>query len=62
MATITNFLSSIDLDSLITIFDIQIALALVIIALLIKGVVARIIIRIVYSLTKNPKKAKERKK
>ena len=59
MATITNFLSSIDLDSLITIFDIQIALALVIIALLIKGVVARIIIRIVYSLTKNPKKAKE---
>lgn len=59
MATITNFLSSIDLDSLITIFDIQIALALVIIVLLIKGVVARIIIRIVYSLTKNPKKAKE---
>ena len=48
MATITNFLSSIDLDSLITIFDIQIALALVIIALLIKGVVARIIIRSTY--------------
>lgn len=59
MATITNFLSSIDLDSLITIFDIQIASALVIIALLIKGVVARVIIRIVYSLTKNSKKAKE---
>lgn len=59
MAKITNFLSSIDLDSLITIFDIQMALALVIIALLIKGVVARIIIRIVYSFTKNPKKAKE---
>ena len=59
MTQITNFLSSIDLNSLITIFDIQIALALVIIAFLIKGVVARIIIGIVYKVTKNTKKAKE---
>lgn len=59
MTQITNFLSSIDLNSLITIFDIQIALALVIIAFLIKGVVARIIIGIVYKFTKNTKKAKE---
>lgn len=59
MARITSFLSSIDLNSLITIFDIQIALAIVIIAFLIKGVVARIIIRIVYSFTKNSKKARE---
>lgn len=59
MTQITNFLSSIDLNSLITIFDIQIALALVIIAWLIKGVVARIIIGTVYKFTKNTKKAKE---
>lgn len=59
MATITNFLSHFDVTSLVTILDIQIALALVIIALLIKGVVARIIIGIVYKITKNTKKAKE---
>jgi small-conductance mechanosensitive channel len=59
MATLTNFLSKIDLNNLITIFDIQIAIALVIIAFLAKGVVARIIIGIVYKFTKNPKKARE---
>lgn len=59
MAAITNFLSNMDLNNLITIFDIQIALALVIISLLIKNVVAKIIIGIVYKFTKNPQKAKE---
>lgn len=59
MSAITNFLSSIDLDSLLTIFDIQIALAIVVIAFLTKGLVSRIIIAIVYKFTKNTKKAKE---
>ena len=59
MAAITNFLSRFDVTSLVTILDIQIALALVIIALLIKGVIARIIIGIVYKITKNTKKARE---
>lgn len=59
MATITNFLSSLDLNSLITIFDIQIALATIVIAFLTKGVVSRIIIGIVNKITKNPQKAKE---
>ncbi|MBO5397650.1 MAG: mechanosensitive ion channel family protein [Clostridia bacterium] len=59
MTEITNFLSNIDLNSLITIFDIQIALAIVVIAFLIKGVVSRIIIGIVYKFTKNQKKARE---
>jgi small-conductance mechanosensitive channel len=59
MATLTNFLSKIDLNNLITIFDIQIAIALVIIAFLIKGVVSRLIIGIVYKFTKNNKKARE---
>ena len=58
MAAITNFLSRFDVTSLVTILDIQIALALVIIALLIKGVIARIIIGIVYKITKNTKKGK----
>jgi len=59
MAAITNFLSSIDLDSLLTIFDIQIALAIVVIAFLTKGIIARIIIAIVHKFTKNTQKAKE---
>lgn len=59
MASITNFLSGIDLNYLIKIFDMQIALAVVIIAFLIKGVVARIIIGTVYKFTKNNTKARE---
>lgn len=59
MTAITNFLSNLDLNSLITIFDIQIALAIVIISFLTKGLVARIIIGIVYRFTKNTKKSRE---
>ena len=59
MATITSLFDGVQLDNLIKLFCIQIALALIIIAFLIKGVVARIIIRIVYSFTKNNKKARE---
>ena len=59
MALITNFLSSIDLNYLITIFDIQIALAVVIIAFLTKGIFARLIIGIAYKFTKNNAKPRE---
>lgn len=59
MTAIENLLSRFDINSLVTILDIQIALAIVIISLLIKGVVARIIIGIVYKLTRNTKKAKD---
>lgn len=59
MTAITNFLYSIDLNHLITIFDIQIALAVVIIAFLIRGIVAQIIIRIVHKLTKSNKKVRD---
>ena len=59
MAVITNFLSSIDLNYLITIFDIQIALAVVIIAFLTKGIFARLIIGIAYKFTKNNAKPRE---
>lgn len=59
MALITNFLSGIDLNYLITIFDIQIALAVVIIAFLTKGIVARLVIGIAYKFTKNNAKPRE---
>lgn len=59
MQQFINFIQNMDLNSLITIFDIQIAIALVIIAFLTKGFVARIIIGIIYKLSKNSKKAKE---
>ena len=59
MALITNFLSSIDLNYLITIFYIQIALAVVIIAFLTKGIFARLIIGIAYKFTKNNAKPRE---
>ena len=59
MSVITNFLSNIDLNYLITIFDIQIALAVVIIAFLTRGIIARLIIGIAYKFTQNNAKPKE---
>ena len=55
MNKITELLSRIDLNSLITIFDIQIALAIVIGTFLFKSIIARIIIKIVYIFTKHDK-------
>lgn len=55
MGNITNLLSGINLNSLITIFDIQIALAIIIVAFLLKGVFSRIVIRIIYFITKRKK-------
>lgn len=55
MDKITEVLSKIDLNSLITIFDIQIALAVMVISFLFKGVLSRFIIRIAYILTKHDK-------
>ena len=48
MNQITDALSKIDLNSLITIFDIQVALAVIVISFLFKGVLSRFIIKIVY--------------
>ena len=59
MAAIENLLSRFDVTSLVNILDLLIALAIVDIALLLKGVIARIIIGIVYKFTKNTKKARE---
>lgn len=57
----TGLFSYIDLNSLLTIFDIQIAIAIVVVTFILKGVIARIIIRIAYSITKkegrDPKKS-----
>ena len=55
MNKITEALSRIDLNSLITIFDIQIALAIMVISFLFKGVVSRFAIKIAYLLTKHDK-------
>ena len=55
MNKITELLSRIDLNSLITIFDIQIALAIVISTFLFKVIITKIIIKIAYLFTKNYK-------
>lgn len=52
MDKITEALSKIDLNSLITIFDIQIALAVVIVSLLFRGVLSKFVLKIVYLITK----------
>lgn len=59
MAAIENLFSRFDINSLFEILYIQIGLALVITAFLINGVIARIIIGIVYKITRNSKKAKD---
>ena len=53
MNQITDALSKIDLNSLITIFNIQIALAVIVISFLFKGVLSKFIIKIVYIITKH---------
>lgn len=55
MNKITEVLSGIDLNSLITIFDIQIALAVIVIAFLFKGVLSKFILKVVYFFTKHDK-------
>lgn len=55
MDKITELLSKIDLNSLITIFDIQIALAVIVISFLFKGIIARFVLKIVYATTKHGK-------
>ena len=52
MEKITEALYKINLNSLITIFDIQIALAVVIVSLLFRGVLSKFILKIVYLFTK----------
>ena len=55
MDKIAELLSRIDLNSLITIFNIQIALAVIVIAFLLKSVVAKFILKIVYVIIKHDK-------
>ena len=55
MDKITEALSRIDLNSLITIFDIQIALSIIVSAFLFKGILSRFIIKVVYIFTKHDK-------
>ena len=52
MDKITEALSKIDLNSLITIFDIQIALAVVIVSLLFRGVFSKFVLKMVYFFIK----------
>lgn len=56
MIKITELLSNINLNSLITIFDIQIAIAVVVISFLFRSVLARFIIRVSYYITKKEKR------
>lgn len=56
MVKITELLSNINLNSLITIFDIQIAIAVVVISFLFRSVLARFIIRVSYYITKKEKR------
>lgn len=55
MDKVTGLLSGIDLNSLITIFDIQIAMAVVVISFLFKGVFAKFVLKVVYAITKHDK-------
>ena len=55
MIKITELLSNINLNSLMKIFNIQIAIAIVVISFLFRNVLARVIIRISYYITKKEK-------
>lgn len=59
MESIKQFLTSIDLDHLLKIFDIQISLAVLIFFIIFRGLFSRILIKIYYSLTRNRKNPKE---
>lgn len=52
MSQITEALSGIDLNSLITIFNIQIALAIIVCAFLFRGVLSKFILKVIYFLMK----------
>lgn len=56
MNQITEALSGIDLNSLIAIFDIQIALAIIVCAFLFKGVLSKFILKVIYFFSKTEKK------
>ena len=55
MDKVTEALSNIDLNSLITIFNVQIALAIVLISFLFKSVFAKFVLKVAYTLTKHDK-------
>lgn len=59
MSNFKQMITSIDLDHLLKIFDIQIAIAVLIFFILFRTFFARIIIKIYYKLTKNKKNPKE---
>ena len=52
----TGLLSKIDLNSLLTIFDIQVAISIVVLVFLFRGVLAKFIIKIAYIVLKKEKK------
>lgn len=56
MIKITELLSNINLNSLMKIFDIQIAIAVVVISFLFRSVLARFVIRVSYYITKKEKR------
>lgn len=59
MEEIKELLTSIDLDNLLKIFDIQISLGVLIFFIIFRGLFSKILIKIYYKLTKNKKNPKE---
>lgn len=59
MDKIKQMITSIDLDNLLKIFDIQIALGVLLFFILFRSVFAKLIIKIYYRITKNKKKPKD---
>lgn len=61
MNTIKEFLNGIDVYNLIRLFNIQISIAVFLIFLIFRGIFSKLILRIVFLLTKNKGKVKESK-
>lgn len=59
MDNIKQMITSIDLDNLLKIFDIQISIAILIFFVLFKGIFSRILIKIYYIFSKNKKNPKD---
>ncbi len=59
MEKIKQLITSIDLDNLLKIFDIQIAIAVLLFFIIFRGLFSKILIKIYYRLTKNKKNPKE---
>lgn len=59
MNNIKQMITSIDLDNLLKIFDIQIAIAILIFFILFKGILSRFLIKIYYIFSKSKKNPKE---